>query len=102
MKIWDSVYVYTLPNSHSTFWNRKFNEQFNISTTIQILNIQNLETSEIQTFKSPVSAARSGGIPQIWCNQMEKSGENFCLVKFYFWWNFWRILEMVNFFKTLL
>ena len=41
------------------------------------------------------SAARFGGIPQIWCIQRANCGEIFSLVEFYFWLNFWCISEAV-------
>ena len=37
------------------------------------------------------SAARFGGIPQIWCTQRANCGEIYSPVEFYFWWNFWGI-----------
>ena len=39
------------------------------------------------------SAARFGGIPQIWCILMADCGENLRLVEFYFWWKIWGILQ---------
>ena len=38
-----------------------------------------------------ISAARFGGIPQIWCIQRANCEEIFNSVELYFWWNFWGI-----------
>ena len=47
--------------------------------------------------KESYSAARFGGIPQIWCIQRANCGEIFSPVEFYFWWNFWCIQEVAKF-----